>query len=266
LDVSKATLFTTRPEPRQKSERKKQSATLALLSYNNYAAGTPADYMANLAFRDRLLEIEEKVHLGNLGSLRVGDREAWRNAVVSGTYDQQCDTLVWAGGQFKEKEVFLTPKKPAQLPVGGPGDERGNETKLNIRQLAAALLQLEQSVEPRYLQPPLGETQAEKSKKKTHGDDDDEANDDSSDENETDEPNKSATVKLNSLQRWELSLKTVTSFSQLFIHMEVLRKMAGSFLSLSPFLVPLCSSFPDLMICHLSFFFLVFFCLLQTPV
>ena len=159
--------------------------------------------------------MEEKVHLGNLGTLRVGNREAWRSAVVSGEYDQQCDTLVWAGGQFKEKEVFLTPKK--LLP---PNEEKAqNETKLKIRQLAAALLQLEQSVEPRYLQPPLGETQAEKSKKKPQ---EDEEENKSSDEEETDD--KKTNVKLTALQRWELSLKNVTSFSQLFIHLEVLRK------------------------------------------
>ncbi|CAG0919557.1 unnamed protein product [Notodromas monacha] len=204
-----------RIEQRQKSERRKGS-TGVFLSYATHPFGTSSEYMMELTFRDKLLEVEEKVHLGNLGLLKVGERDAWRDALMSGNYDQQCAKLIWAGGQFKETEVAATPRKPGKEESLNPEEVEQKERRLKTRQLAAALLQLEQSVEPKYMQPPLGESAAAKSKKAGNEAENHE------DEEETGDEDKKTETKLTLLQRWELSLKNVVSVPQLFLHLEVL--------------------------------------------
>jgi bromodomain adjacent to zinc finger domain protein 1A len=53
---------------------------------------------ADLTLRDQILELEEKIFFGNLGSLKVRERAAWQSAIQSGGYDKQCDSLSWGGG------------------------------------------------------------------------------------------------------------------------------------------------------------------------
>ena len=45
----------------------------------------------------QLLEMEEKIYLGSLGTLKVRDRLPWRSAIQYGGYDRQCDALAWGG-------------------------------------------------------------------------------------------------------------------------------------------------------------------------
>ncbi|KAG7172189.1 Bromodomain adjacent to zinc finger domain protein 1A-like 1, partial [Homarus americanus] len=52
----------------------------------NFPPGTPIDEILQATLRDMVLETEEKIHMGMLGSLRLEDREAWRRAIVEGSY------------------------------------------------------------------------------------------------------------------------------------------------------------------------------------
>ncbi|KAG8235735.1 hypothetical protein J437_LFUL016197 [Ladona fulva] len=61
----------------------------------NFAAGLPVEEVFELTLRDYILDMEEKITLGGFGNLKVKDRDAWREAINSGGYDQQCDKLFW---------------------------------------------------------------------------------------------------------------------------------------------------------------------------
>lgn len=42
----------------------------------------------DLAMRDQVLEIEERIFFGTLGSLKIRDRAAWQKAISDGGYDK----------------------------------------------------------------------------------------------------------------------------------------------------------------------------------
>ncbi len=52
---------------------------------------------ADLQLRDQILEMEEKIYMGTLGTLKVRDRGVWQKAISEGTYDQGCEALAWGG-------------------------------------------------------------------------------------------------------------------------------------------------------------------------
>ncbi|PNF34918.1 hypothetical protein B7P43_G01418 [Cryptotermes secundus] len=197
------------PEPRKSRSQKHEDANL------NYPPGTPIDEILELTLRDFILEMEEKIQVGGLGSLKVYSREAWRSAIHARSYDKQCDKLVWGlESNFKKEEK--NDVNSFDIPVEEDSKERSSsphstdteiccrdpgrllleDTEPNYKQnpvltnLASAILQIAQSVERKYLKKPLG------------------AEDGSSD------------VTL--MRRWEVSLMASTSFSQLFLHFTTL--------------------------------------------
>lgn len=70
----------------------------------NFPLGTPIDEILQLTLRDMILETEEKIQMGMLGSLRVEDRDKWRTAIEQGNYIREAE-LDWGGrkriSQFK---------------------------------------------------------------------------------------------------------------------------------------------------------------------
>ncbi|CAG0901953.1 unnamed protein product [Darwinula stevensoni] len=210
----------------------------------NFPPGTAPEEVLELTFRDFLLEMEEKIQGGGLGSLKVKDRDAWRAAIEQRTYDQQCATLLW-GGQYTTKSILDSLEAEVK---GEPDDTDENDVKENIqenggneeeeeideaekhererlrlvREMAAALLQLGQSVEVKYLQPPLGESDKEKAKRKQQQQQQQKQGRVEEEEDGDEESARAKKKKLTPLQRWELSLKSCTSFPQLFLHFSVL--------------------------------------------
>merc|ERR1711997_1226421 len=76
----------------------------------------------NLQLRDQILEMEEKIFIGNLGSLKCRDRVAWAEAIRDGGYDSQCDGLSWGGkstqdtpfeSRLHSEAVSRDPSRPA---------------------------------------------------------------------------------------------------------------------------------------------------------
>ncbi len=57
---------------------------------------------ADLQLRDQILELEEKLYIGTLGTLKVRDRTIWQKAIQDGDYDQQCDSLAWGGKSVQD--------------------------------------------------------------------------------------------------------------------------------------------------------------------
>lgn len=138
-------------------------------------------YVLDLALRDQILEMEEKIFHGTLGTLKIQSRQFWQQALQRGEYDRQCDTLSWGGKSVHDTPSVsrlqsargskeATPEREQQ--EGGGGNKRdssgsastGQDVK-KVRDLASAILQISQMVEAKYFQPPLGEDEKEKKKR-----------------------------------------------------------------------------------------------------
>lgn len=189
----------------------------------NFPSEMAVDEVMELTLRDYILDLEDKIKVGCLGSLKIIDRDAWRNAINQKSYDKQCDKLMCANNEvdidtpsnalidkIKNESKHSRPGTP-DSEVGSinikdywdPGMYLGlpseNETmpdqkqQATIKQLACAILQLSHAIEQKYLQRPLGPDQKDK---KWSGEE--------------------------ARERWEQSLIASTSWSQLFVHLSTL--------------------------------------------
>ena len=144
--------------------------------------GNSITAIGNLQLRDQILEMEEKIFIGNLGSLKCRDRVAWAEAIRDGGYDSQCDGLSWGG-----KSVQNTPfesrihseavsRDPSQPPspsaMNGDSTDKGAQIQYGdrkqlklVRDLASAILQVAQMVDIKYIKAPLGEDEKDKKKR-----------------------------------------------------------------------------------------------------
>ncbi|XP_043462023.1 bromodomain adjacent to zinc finger domain protein 1A isoform X2 [Leptopilina heterotoma] len=190
----------------------------------NFPMDMQVDSVIELTLRDYVLDLEDKVKIGCLGFLKVIDRDLWRKSIQEGHYDKQCDRLVYGANEIEvdvgavhstvdkikhesrnsrpntpDSEVGSVGTKTYRDPgkyLGQPGeDEMHPDTKqqMTIRQMSCAILQVYLAIEPKYLKKPLGSD--DKDKKWSS----EEARD-----------------------RWEHSLMTSTSWSQLFVHLSTL--------------------------------------------
>ena len=183
----------------------KQASSKTTATSTNAATSFSLADQFELNFRDGLLELEERLFQGQLGSLRVKDRAAWRDAIVNRNFDRRAAKgLSWSG---KEE---MTEEEIAKLAENAVGD------------MAKATLQLRQAVDEKYLIAPLGqtaekETKKEKEKKKKRRKDaEDEEDEDDEEEEEEEGPTKTVG------EAWEESLIRVQNFSQLYVHLSTL--------------------------------------------
>ncbi|KAK0182819.1 hypothetical protein PV327_000914 [Microctonus hyperodae] len=184
----------------------------------------PIDKVMELTLRDFILDLEEKLTVGCLASLKVKSRRLWRSAISNNHYDKQCDKLVYGPNEIDVDALtnFSLDKikneiKQSSRP-GTPDSEVGSGTsnsyqdpgkylgpanddellpdpkqQLSIRQMSCAILQLCHAIDLKYLKNPLG---LDDKKKKCSG----------------------SEVK----EKWEQSLMASTSWSQLFLHLHTL--------------------------------------------
>ncbi|KAI4495858.1 hypothetical protein M0802_008264 [Mischocyttarus mexicanus] len=189
----------------------------------NFTTEMSVDCVLELTLRDFILDFEERVRSGCLGSLKVINRDAWRKAINNESYDKQCEKLVYG---INEIDVDVAPNiildkvksEFKQSRPGTPDSEIGNtntssykdpgkylgpqnkheispehKQQINIKQMACAILQLYYAIEQRYLKKPLG----------------------------TDEKDKKWSCE-DAREKWEQSLMASTSWSQLFVHLNTL--------------------------------------------
>ncbi|XP_069952851.1 bromodomain adjacent to zinc finger domain protein 1A [Cherax quadricarinatus] len=214
----------------------------------NFPPGTSIDEILQYTLRDMILETEEKIHMGMLGSLRIGDREAWREAIVEGILGKGSELDF-----FGRKRIYT---RLSDLDFGGRkrisqfkmelgveiSEEQDGEELLGeateaaiVKDLAQAILQLGQSIECKYLKPPLGETDKarrvreraeEKYRRKVKKNEDGGAKSDRDSDDDEDSSRVSDQVMDNALrtpiERWEMSLMASTSLSQLCLHFATL--------------------------------------------
>ncbi|XP_076283321.1 ATP-dependent chromatin assembly factor large subunit isoform X3 [Lasioglossum baleicum] len=196
-------------EPSNKTIKKNKYENANL----NYPPDVPIEEVFEFTLRDFILELEDKIKAGCLGSLKVNSRDAWRRMVRNRLTDQQCDKLVYDTNEVDGDSAFNV----AMDKVKGESDSEANtmdtmnkssrkvsgltnETEpvvdnkqiVIIKDLANAISQLYHAIDQKYLGEPLVN---EKDKK--HPGDDHRA-------------------------RWEQSLLASTSWSQLFLHLNTL--------------------------------------------
>ncbi|KAJ8981349.1 hypothetical protein NQ317_002886 [Molorchus minor] len=184
---------------------------------------SPEEVLEN-ALIDNILEMEEKIYAGSLGSLHIKNREEWRNSLTHKNYDtlNKFVTKVENGKsliEIKGEDVGLTSRsttpesqiKTESKDYIDPGRFLGatvdgadldisrasnnacliqtNRLQKAINGLAIALAQVARAVDMKYLKKPLGHADATKNDKKK-----------------------------DILSKWEQSLLASTSFSQVFLH------------------------------------------------
>lgn len=75
----------------------------------NHPKDTDIGTIMHSEIRNNILELEFKLTAGQLGTLKVKDRLAWRTSIENGDYEMQCDSLHWGPenqyheGRFKRK-------------------------------------------------------------------------------------------------------------------------------------------------------------------
>merc|ERR1711978_139686 len=117
--------------------------------------GTSMQDIMELALRDQILELEEKIFVGALGFLKSAKEEklrsTWRNSIETKSYRMLAEHLEWGeDGRLEAKDLE---------------DEEGGL----VKQMAAAILQVEQMISTedieKYLKEPLGEGEKERKKR-----------------------------------------------------------------------------------------------------
>lgn len=168
-----------------------------------------------LDLRDKLLDVQEQISIGALGSLKVHDKHKWRDALQNGHYDPQCTSLSWGDQSKPALEITncSTVSNSTSMTSISSNDEKlannPNKHLIAVNNLAKVILQIEQSVEKRFMRVPLGDAQKTPEKKRGPK---------PSSTLEADESSTNKSILLN----WERSLMYCTSLSQLFVHLQTL--------------------------------------------
>lgn len=165
---------------------------------NSYSTISSHEYLEN-DLKEKLLELEEQIMIGGLGHLKIENRIKWRNNIQSGHYDPFCDNLVWGDTPRSSKEVTnCLSLKFADFLSSSVQEISNSEIHMNIvNNFAKIMLQIEQSVDKKYLRTPLGDIHKTPDRKK-----------------------KNDEQRHGILLIWEKSLMSCTTMSQLFIHLQ----------------------------------------------
>lgn len=166
-----------------------------------YPAGTPIQEILEQYIRELILDTEEKIYCGGLGTVKVKNRKSWREAIESRSYDKQDDSLTWRqypirkykNAEKSKDDDLSRPDTPCSLDSNTDHDILEVKMDQNhiVKDLASAVLQIARSVEPKYLQKPLSYEEKKKE-------------------------------KLTAMERWESSLMSSTSFAQIYLHIATL--------------------------------------------
>eukprot|EP00092_Neocalanus_flemingeri_P010571 GFUD01011387.1.p1 GENE.GFUD01011387.1~~GFUD01011387.1.p1 ORF type:complete len:1574 (+),score=621.92 GFUD01011387.1:101-4822(+) len=194
--------------------------------------GTSLQEIVGLSLRDQILELEEKIWVGSLGSLKVKNRDKWVNAISKRSYEMGADTLVWGEGDKVEMDRLVrgetrpgTPDTDSGKRDSGASNSSNSEMRGDVRQMAAAILQVGQMIadKEKFLKQPLGEDEKEKKKRLKREEDEKKWKEQHPEEEEEDEEMEvDVKVIMTAFKRWEKSLMSSTNFGQLFIHLTTL--------------------------------------------
>ncbi|XP_071463930.1 bromodomain adjacent to zinc finger domain protein 1A isoform X3 [Marmota flaviventris] len=166
-----------------------------------------AEKQLELRLRDFLLDIEDRIYQGTLGSIKVTDRHIWRSALESGRYELLSEENKENGiiktmnedveeMQIDEQSRIIVKDRLLGIKTETPSTVSTNASTPQsvsnvVHHLATALFQIEQGIERRFLKAPLDASDSGRSYK---------------------------TV----LDRWRESLLSSASLSQVFLHLSTL--------------------------------------------
>uniref|UniRef100_A0A131YC61 Bromodomain adjacent to zinc finger domain protein 1A n=1 Tax=Rhipicephalus appendiculatus TaxID=34631 RepID=A0A131YC61_RHIAP len=159
-------------------------------------AGYPSRLAQVYGFREALLDLEEKLYTGSLGIIKV-DRVPWR---------EKLDVLL-ATVEAVDKDQTELVKIASTL-----------DYDAEVRMLSQALLDVSMGIEPKFLQPPLGESEEHRKKRKAAELARMQKKEDG--EDVPDEP----PSKQSLLENWRESVSGCTSVAQLFLHLSSLER------------------------------------------
>ena len=154
-------------EDRMEVDSAEEAAASSTAKTTTRGDATDLFTIVELALRDQILELEERLFFGTLGSLKIRDRQAWQSALQNGSYDMQCDGLSWGGKSmvntpFESRMVSATASREQSRPGSPDSNQRDSGGSFVKRQnkkvyeLASAILQVAQMCEAKYFKQPLG--------------------------------------------------------------------------------------------------------------
>ncbi|XP_046711822.1 bromodomain adjacent to zinc finger domain protein 1A isoform X3 [Silurus meridionalis] len=192
----------------------------------------PAERHMENRLRDLLLDIEDRIYQGTLGSVKVMERGAWRAALESGNYEllvsEGKESWVLIGEEeameIEENHIRVKDRlqelKTESQSAASTSTSTPQPVNNNVHYLARALAQIEQGIERKFLKAPLGDEESkkdQKTKKKEKKKDDEQSS-------EKDDGSDCGRQVKTVLERWRESLLTCTSLSQLFLHLSTLER------------------------------------------
>ncbi|XP_062973866.1 bromodomain adjacent to zinc finger domain protein 1A [Elgaria multicarinata webbii] len=169
---------------------------------------TSAEKQLELRLRDFLLDIEDRIFQGTLGSIKVTDRQTWRTALENGQYEllneeNKENGIIKSVTEDGEMEIDDQARVIAKDRLIGLKLEPRSTASTNtstpqpvnnaVHYLASALLQIQQGIERKFLKAPLDTSDGGRLHK---------------------------TV----LDRWRESLLSSASLSQIFLHLSTLER------------------------------------------
>ncbi|XP_040054562.2 bromodomain adjacent to zinc finger domain protein 1A isoform X2 [Gasterosteus aculeatus] len=211
----------------QSCDRTKYSSTDDLECRSVPEWTSAAEHVMEGRLRDLLLDIEDRIHQGTLGTLKVMDRRVWRSALGAGNYELLCSdgrmnarvdpTEVDSPVHLRARDRLQELRSDSGSVAASSGGGTPQLVSSSVRILAQALSHIEQGIERRFIKAPLGDEDSKKDPKpkKNKRKDEDQASDDGSD---------SGRVIKTVLERWRESLQICTSLSQVFVHLSSLER------------------------------------------
>lgn len=160
---------------------------------------------------ERILRLEDEISGGNLGSLKVANVEKWRDDLYEGKYDPQGEVKLRLESEkpYSDPAINLGQRKYDDETCDESSSDEVNATLIgdfnghlqSVKQLANALIQVEQGIEQRFLKEPFGSLKEIKDKAQAQ---------------EVFEAGKER------LGYWEQTVMNATSYSQIFLNLNIL--------------------------------------------
>uniref|UniRef100_A0A8C5QXU8 Bromodomain adjacent to zinc finger domain protein 1A n=1 Tax=Leptobrachium leishanense TaxID=445787 RepID=A0A8C5QXU8_9ANUR len=180
---------------------------------------------------DLLLDIEDRIYQGTLGTVKVPDRQAWRASIekccVEALSEETKENGVAKAADHDDEETDVDSKHNIKDRVQGLKNDTPSATSTStstplpvnntLRFLARALLQIEQGVERKFLISPLGDSEDTKKDKKSSKKKDEEQTTEKDDASDY-----GGRTQRTILDRWRESLSSSGSLSQIFLHLSTL--------------------------------------------
>ena len=170
---------------------------------SNKALINNADEYLELYLREQILDIEDKIVMGNLGYMKdVDNRVEWRDAIENS--GAAAALLLSQATQSTSNALDVSGNDKPLVVASGCTTPLINSS---AHELSAALLQVYNGIEKKFLMPPLG-TAVDHKKRQTR------------------KTKKEGGVKEGDLcpVAWKESLAKATSFSQIFVHLATLER------------------------------------------